>query len=429
MILDDDLLKEWADEYRAGDFKLPEIYHGDEDDGTEIWRHWGLQIGLSLYFYEEDTLAKRETICQLAEAFQALTDNALQLVNFGRGGAHKLGSKYGFIRGEKENWDPDESFFLELSSGQNRATRFESTAFAFSGYVKKSNSQQRFEMRYPPYSYLRLQCPVAWFQETKNQAALLTLFRRAIVELKAEQGYGGISWSLPIDNSCWPDFEYAEHYFAQQFYGMDIDKPFKMTDGHASCWPLECGMRSPSWLTVIGSRLLERIGGRDVVAASLADTPSIIASAAGDTLWLQDGEFPQLYPIEHGIPPSMTAIAEALKPLRAETLKLISYPRWDGDEEIDHVFFDLEKCRRWLARFDRDGDWPSPSQRFWQSRQQNELPVKVRINANETCPQTGYWHTPAKLNSRALFTQGDVMPDFPDSSYGATIWYWDQNQD
>ena len=52
-----------------------------------------------------------------------------------------------------------------------------------------------------------------------------------------------------------------------------------------------------------------------------------------------------------------------------------------------------------------------------------------RIEADKTCPQTGYWHTPAKQNSRALFKQGDVMPDFPDSSYGATIWYWDTNQD
>ena len=31
-------------------------------------------------------------------------------------------------------------------------------------------------------------------------------------------------------------------------------------------------------------------------------------------------------------------------------------------------------------------------------------------------------------NLELSFKQGDVMPDFPDSSYGATIWYWDQNQ-
>lgn len=59
---------------------------------------------------------------------------------------------------------------------------------------------------------------------------------------------------------------------------------------------------------------------------------------------------------------------------------------------------------------------------------QPTAPDAVRIEANKTCPQTGYWYTPAKQNSRALFKQGDVMPDFPDSSYGATIWYWDQNQ-
>ncbi len=429
MILDDDLLKKWADEYRAGDFKLPEIYHGDEDDGTEIWRHWGVQIGLSLYFYEEDTLAKRETICQLAEAFQALTDNALQLVNFGRGGAHTLGSKYGLIRGEKGNWNPDESFYLKLSSGQNRATRLESTAFYFSGCVNKINSQQRFEMRYPPYSYLRLQCPEAWFAETKNHTALLSLFRRAIVELKAEQGYGGLSWSMPIDIGCTSDFEYTEHYFAQQFYGMDIDKPSDMTDGHGSCWPLECGMRSPSWITVVGPTQLAKMGGHDVINTALAETQGVSSQAIGDALWLQDGEFPQLYPVEQGIPESMTTIAEAIKPLRAETLKLISYPRWDGDEEIDHVFFDLDKCRRWLARFDRNGDWPSAEQRFWQPSPDYLTEQIVRVFAGEACAHTGYWYTPAKQNSRTLFKQGDVMPDFPDSSYGATIWYWDQNQD
>lgn len=54
-------------------------------------------------------------------------------------------------------------------------------------------------------------------------------------------------------------------------------------------------------------------------------------------------------------------------------------------------------------------------------------PASNRVDAGKICPQSGYWYTPAKQNSRALFKQGDVMPDFPDSSYGVTIWYWDQN--
>lgn len=424
MILDNDLLNEWADEYRDGDFKLSEIYHGEDDKGLEIWRHWGLQIGLSLYFHEEDTLAKRETVCQLAEAFQVLTGNALQLVNFGRGAVHRLGTKYGFIRGEKENWDPDTSFFLTLSSSEKRESISASAHFGLFAHICEYDCQNRNEMQYQKYSYLRLQCPVAWFSEAANRQALLALLRRAIVELNVEQGYGGISWSLPIETACWPDFEYAEHYFAHQFYGMDIDKPFKMTDGHATCWPLECGMRSPGWLTIVGPRLLARLGGRDAVTAQLADAAGVACEAVGETLWLQDGELPQLYPVEQGIPPSMTAIAEAIKLLRAETLKLISYPRWDGDDEIDHVFFDLDKCRRWLARFDRDGDWPSAEQRFWRTpAQQPNQSASQRIPGGQPCPQAGNWWTPAQPGACRHFTRGEIMPNFPGSTYGATIWY------
>lgn len=46
-----------------------------------------------------------------------------------------------------------------------------------------------------------------------------------------------------------------------------------------------------------------------------------------------------------------------------------------------------------------------------------------RCEANQPCPQAGNWWTPAKPDARRAFTQGEVMPDYPDSSYGATIWY------
>jgi len=54
---------------------------------------------------------------------------------------------------------------------------------------------------------------------------------------------------------------------------------------------------------------------------------------------------------------------------------------------------------------------------------------KLRCEANNPCPKTGYWSTPAKLGSRRHFQQGEIMPDFPASTYGITIWMWDQNQD
>jgi hypothetical protein len=51
----------------------------------------------------------------------------------------------------------------------------------------------------------------------------------------------------------------------------------------------------------------------------------------------------------------------------------------------------------------------------------------LRVEGGQLCPQVGYWFTPAKLNSRRHFNEGELMPAF-DSSYGSTIWQWDTNQ-
>lgn len=52
----------------------------------------------------------------------------------------------------------------------------------------------------------------------------------------------------------------------------------------------------------------------------------------------------------------------------------------------------------------------------------------TRVEGGQPCPKTGYWETPAKLNSRSSFKQGDLMPVFDDSEYGYTIWQWSEEQ-
>ena len=74
-------------------------------------------------------------------------------------------------------------------------------------------------------------------------------------------------------------------------------------------------------------------------------------------------------------------------------------------------------------------EWPIN----WRNEISRELNIiakssVTRCEANHPCPKAGYWWTPAKQNSRAYFQQGEVMPDFPSSSYGETIWMWDTNQ-
>lgn len=50
-----------------------------------------------------------------------------------------------------------------------------------------------------------------------------------------------------------------------------------------------------------------------------------------------------------------------------------------------------------------------------------------RVLAGNKCPKTGYYFTPALLNSRRIFREGEVMPD-AETSYGLTIWQWDSSQ-
>lgn len=54
--------------------------------------------------------------------------------------------------------------------------------------------------------------------------------------------------------------------------------------------------------------------------------------------------------------------------------------------------------------------------------------TRLRALPGEPCPKSGFWSTPAQSDSRRHFDAGDVMPAFEDSSWGATIWYWDEQQ-
>lgn len=53
-----------------------------------------------------------------------------------------------------------------------------------------------------------------------------------------------------------------------------------------------------------------------------------------------------------------------------------------------------------------------------------ERKTPAQIQAGQPCTHSGYWFSPAQQNSRRYFQQGEIMPEFKDSPWGATIWYW-----
>ncbi|MFG6469342.1 PoNe immunity protein domain-containing protein [Roseateles sp. BYS87W] len=54
--------------------------------------------------------------------------------------------------------------------------------------------------------------------------------------------------------------------------------------------------------------------------------------------------------------------------------------------------------------------------------------LRLRCEGGQPCPQAGFWSTPAQANSRRRFAANELMPAVEGSSWGATIWYWDDAQ-
>jgi hypothetical protein len=74
-----------------------------------------------------------------------------------------------------------------------------------------------------------------------------------------------------------------------------------------------------------------------------------------------------------------------------------------------------------------DGKIPEEEEDYLKPGKESS-PVQLRCEGGQPCPRSGYWWTPARKGSRQRFTQGEIMPDYPGSSYGVTIWQLDLNQ-
>jgi hypothetical protein len=110
---------------------------------------------------------------------------------------------------------------------------------------------------------------------------------------------------------------------------------------------------------------------------------------------------------------------------------------WAFDAAAVSVLFDIDDSsyRDHLVYPKDFADWARANgslQKLLHSTPVGDAKPETRqqgIPAGETCPKSGWWSTPAKLNSRRYFKQGDVMPNIDGSDYGNTLWQWNVNQD
>lgn len=74
-----------------------------------------------------------------------------------------------------------------------------------------------------------------------------------------------------------------------------------------------------------------------------------------------------------------------------------------------------------------EADYLATSSALQSNRENHTNSTFNRVEGGQPCSQAGYWFTPAQVNSRRHFKEGDIMPVIG-SDYGTIIWQWDSNQ-
>jgi hypothetical protein len=69
-------------------------------------------------------------------------------------------------------------------------------------------------------------------------------------------------------------------------------------------------------------------------------------------------------------------------------------------------------------------DWARENNSIEKVRTGLEEKAPPSVPGGSPCTKTGRWATPAQPGSARNFEEGEIMPDFPGSSYGATFWQW-----
>jgi hypothetical protein len=189
------------------------------------------------------------------------------------------------------------------------------------------------EERHGWLSYISAGLPLTYLEDRRHE--LLELLRSWSERLSPVSGYGG----LGILES--PDHELAQKYhqyvfmLARRFPGLELDRPsyHRMS--------LAAGIKGVNWLTVLGERWLEKLGGLGSLERHLESDAFTLLEFSGGVVIQAGGE------------PELGDVNRRLKPERYRALGRVTQPLLV--RELHGLRgFDAESAREWLARFVED---------------------------------------------------------------------------
>ncbi len=259
-----------------------------------------------------------------------------------------------------------------------------------------------------------------WQWWLDNRDAWRQFVLKTIDLLKAHQVYSGFAMANPMEYGTRAEITTWERALTPAFYGLDIDYEFAMRD------ELLNGIRPPTWAFLLADHWREKLNlTREQVRDALAH-PRISITELHSGQWIELGEQPELYPVEHGVPELPMLLNKLLKPIRYDDLGLLGFGQWDGDP--NERFTDADS-RRWMARFDANSDWPTTASRHiapapTAPAKTSGTSVPLSMVAGMACNQAGWWWVPELADSRREFKQGDILPTLADN-----LVFWQRDPD
>ncbi len=252
-------------------------------------------------------------------------------------------------------------------------------------------------------SHIKFVLPFDVLMTDKGKEQYFGLVKFIADRLNPVHGYGGLSPILPADYHRYMPNEYE---LAQRFIGLEVDTRSFSAGG----FELKHHIKGANWLTILGDGFVQQLGGESAIRAQLAAWPEITFSHYAGGLIIQAGKYPDLGAPEDGAPIPYVAVSRVVKPVRTTEPGSLHYylPQQNGFDTADTV--------SWYERFDTVPLPIAPPKSA-------PMIEGKRCEAGQPCPESGTWWTPAKENAQRYFEQGELMPDFPDSVYGSTIWY------
>jgi len=186
-------------------------------------------------------------------------------------------------------------------------------------------------------SYITATLPFVWFSD--HEGSLPQLVQRWCEWTSPYHGYAGLGIISPLDGAASAKAEPKVYALAQRFPGLEVDYPISQRRY------LKEGIKGVNWLTVLGDKWVEGLGGRDRLREQL-ESDFVFYDYMGGLI-IQAGPHPQFGDANRkNIPKQYRTLSRLLKPIRVDYPVALQHTHPNQDS------MDRERTSEWFARFD-----------------------------------------------------------------------------